>query len=94
MSAFTLVYRGIGSTLKTRSVANSPVALHRQHHEGKRRADDDNEENAADVLDADSVTLVLYVRTVQLVSVPPCGLHLLQLPLVDQLQNPAPVHIL
>ena len=66
-------------------MVNLPVTLHGQHNKSQRGADDDDEEDAADVLDADAVALVLDVRAVQLVAVPPLRLHLLQLPLVDQL---------
>lgn len=64
-----------------------PVAFHHQNDESNGRTDGDDKEDTADVSNADAVALIFDVWTVQLVPQPPSALHVLQLPLVDELQD-------
>ena len=51
-------------------------------------ADEDDEEDAADVVDADAVALVLDLGALLAVELPPLGLQVLQHALVQQPQDP------
>ena len=82
---YTLLVSGLRPRTGSHSV---PVVLEAKCDEAEPDANEDDEEHAADVVDADAIALVLDLLTFRPLVVPPERLQVLQHTLVQQLQDP------
>lgn len=64
-----------------------PVIFKTQSYDTQPDANENNEENTPDILDANSVALILDLGTLCLVEFPPFCLQILEVALVQELQD-------